>query len=226
MMLKINKLAKYYGYRKLFSDVLVSLSPGQLVLLIGANGCGKSSLLKVLCGLSEFQRGVISKDDDTILGKRELRQMSYLFEHTPALFEELTVADNIRFFLSIWGKKFKLADWQDVLQDLGLINYLPVKCHLLSAGTRQKVGIVYSLMSDAPLMLLDEPFTVLDVSARHLLNKYLQLFLKNGRTLIMTAHHFDDNWPKIDQLWQIKNKSLQMMESPSSEVVREYLTSN
>ena len=188
-MLEISDLACARGDHQLFSGLSFSLSEGELLQVEGVNGSGKTSLLRTLCGFIVPEAGVIRWRGEDI---RELREeyhaeMIYL-GHLNAIKDELNALENLHINAGLAG--CALDDKQAIaaLRRMGLRGRetLPVK--VLSQGQRRRVALARLLVGNAPLWILDEPLTALDVGAVGLMQELIGEHLANKGMVIFTTH--------------------------------------
>ena len=188
-MLEISNLACSRGDHLLFSDLNFSLSVGELLQVQGANGSGKTSLLRTLCGFMMPVAGEIRWRGQNIreLGDAFYAEMIYL-GHLNAIKDELNALENLRISAGLAGCKVDDKQVIAALRRLGLRGRetLPVK--VLSQGQRRRVALARLLLSNASLWILDEPLTALDVGAVGLMQELIGEHLENNGMVIYTTH--------------------------------------
>jgi heme exporter protein A len=188
-MLEVSNLKCVRGERPLFDDIGFRLSSGQLLYLRGANGAGKTSLLRILCGLSPAEAGQIFWDGAPIeeLGEAYRRDLFYLGHHN-ALQEALTVNENLAFYATLAGVAPSEADTARALARLGLRGCQHRLVRHLSQGQKRRVALSRLLLNRARLWVLDEPFVALDQAAIDLLAGLVADHLAQGGLAVMTSH--------------------------------------
>jgi len=189
MILNVKRLACYKGNKYLFRDLNFSVSPGQLLLIQGQNGSGKSSLLKILAGLSVPEKGKVYWGSDTIWKQRDkyCNQMSFL-GHKEGMKRNLTPIENIRDLLIMAELPTHEEKMKQILAAVQLQAHAHYPCYQLSQGQRRKVALCALLVKQKPLWLLDEPFTALDKeSIYHLQQRFIEHLRQNG--MIVIASH-------------------------------------
>ena len=175
------------GERCLFENVGFALGPGQLLLLKGRNGSGKTSLLRALLGLLEPETGAIQWDGEPIADVRQAYCRSLVWmAHRVGLKADLTLVENLLFESSL--RPFDYADFDAVLERLGLNRLKKLPVRFLSAGQQRRVGLARMLLADAPLWLMDEPFTNLDADGRQLVVDVLDEHLAAGGLCVIATH--------------------------------------
>ena len=188
-MLKISDLECVRGERSLFKDVNFSLEAGELLQVNGPNGSGKTSLLRMLCGLARPAHGEIRWLGDNIrsLDEDYYNSITYL-GHLNGVKDNLNAVENLRISSALAGNGIDESKAYASLQKMGLAGreILPVK--VLSQGQRRRVTLARLLVSDAVLWILDEPLVALDTSAVLLVKSILEQHLKKGGMVVMTTH--------------------------------------
>ena len=183
------------GPRAAVDQVTLSLSPGQIGVLIGPSGCGKTSLLRAVAGLERLSSGRISINgeplSDPATGRHlapEARRIGMVFQDY-ALFPHLSVADNVAFGIRHLPAAARRERVQQVLDLVGLGHAAGRAPHQLSGGQQQRVALARALAPQPRLMLLDEPFSSLDVDLRERLAQELRGILKAAGTTALFVTH-------------------------------------
>jgi heme exporter protein A len=188
-MLEISNLACSRGDHQLFSGLNFSLSAGELLQVQGVNGSGKTSLLRTLCGFIMPDAGEIRWRGQNIreLDEEYYAEMVYL-GHLNAIKDELNALENLRINAGLAGCVVDEKQAVAVLRRMGLRGRetLPVK--VLSQGQRRRVALARLLVGDAPLWILDEPLTALDVGAVGMMQELIGEHLAKGGMVIYTTH--------------------------------------
>jgi heme exporter protein A len=188
-MLEVSDLKCVRGERQLFEGVGFRLNSGQLLYLRGANGAGKTSLLRILCGLSPAEAGQILWNGVSIkeLGEVYRRDLFYLGHHN-ALQEALTVNENLAFYAALAGAIPSEADTANALARLGLRACQSRLVRHLSQGQKRRVALSRLMLNRARLWVLDEPFVALDQAAIQLLADLVAAHLDKGGLAVFTSH--------------------------------------
>ncbi len=188
-MLEAVNLECVRGDRKLFSDINLMLKPGTFLQLQGANGSGKTSLLRIFCGLLAPARGEVRWQGANIraLGEEYFTAVTYI-GHRNAVKEELTCLENHRISNGLAGVDVTKAEATDHLQRMGLASRENLPARLLSEGQRRRLGLARLLSSSSPLWILDEVLTSLDRAAVTLVLLVIEAHLKSGGMAIVATH--------------------------------------
>lgn len=183
-----------FGDNTVVSGVSVFVEPGELVCLLGPSGCGKTTLLRLAAGLEDLQVGRITIGEDTVADGQggnqmppEKRNVGLMFQDF-ALFPHLTVYENIVFGLSEKDKARR--DWaRNTLSTMGLGRYADAFPHTLSGGQQQRVALLRALAPTPRVLLLDEPFSGLDVNRRAQIRQdTFQILSRSGIATLMVTH--------------------------------------
>ncbi len=188
-MLQGINLACVRGDRELFKNISFSLEAGGLMQVHGPNGSGKTSLLRMLCGLSNPAAGEIRWCDKAIhsLDGDYFAVMTYI-GHLSGTKDDLTVMENLRITSALAGFEINADQAREALEHIGLSGReaLPVK--VLSQGQRRRVALARLLVCKTSVWILDEPLVALDVVAVKLIQGLLEQHLLQGGMVVMTTH--------------------------------------
>ena len=186
----LDRVSRVYGNFAALRNVSLTLPEGASVVILGENGAGKSTLLRLVAGLLTPSYGAIKLFGES--PRTQLHHLAYM-SHAPMLYDELTGAENLRYFASLQPSETRLSV-DDALRIVGLDPSLQRRFGEYSQGMRQRASLARVLLQQPDLLLLDEPFSNLDAaSARRMvqiLGEYSQQTSFNGRprTLLLTTH--------------------------------------
>lgn len=186
-MISAESIIKSYGKKPVLRELSFEAAPGQITLLIGANGAGKSTTIKMLAGLIRPDAGRACINHLDIVGQRiaAQRALSYLPQR-PSFHPRMTCAEIVRFYARL--RNVKRARYDAALELAGLREFERVRTGELSGGTRQRLGLALLLLPDAPVLLLDEPGLSLDPGWRLRLQSTLRFEADCGKTILVTTH--------------------------------------
>jgi len=188
-MLTAIDLACVRGDRRLFAHLGFTLESGGRLHVTGENGSGKTSLLRMLCGLSPPESGEIRWQGEAIArqGDEYRKAVLYLGHHN-ALKEELTALENLRTTAALSGVAVEDAEGVELLGRVGLAGREELPVRFLSQGQKRRVALSRLLWSTAPLWVLDEPFVALDSAAVSWLADIIGAHLSAGGMAVLTSH--------------------------------------
>jgi heme exporter protein A len=188
-MLTASNLSLSRGDRRLFSGVSFTLESGQWLHLEGDNGVGKTSLLRLLCGLISQEEGEIRWKGQTTAKTPEIfrADLAYL-GHQLALKQDLSPLENLRADAAISGRELSVKDAMAALAQMGLRarEHLPVR--VLSQGQQRRTALSRLIVSTAALWILDEPFVALDAAAQNALAGVINAHLSRQGMVLLTSH--------------------------------------
>lgn len=174
--------------RSLFAGLTFSLVPGQILQVEGPNGSGKTSLLRIACGLLQPEQGEVRWGGIDIQSQRAeyLLNLAYV-GHLHGIKDDLSPRENLRMAQTL-GQPRHTISLDQALADVGLYGYEDLPSRSLSAGQRRRVALARLLVLDARLWVLDEPFTALDRTGKMLIESLLEMHSRNGGIAILTTH--------------------------------------
>jgi len=186
---EVNTLDCRRGDRRLFADLSFRLDAGTLLHVRGRNGSGKTTLLRALCGLFTPETGEIRWRGSSIrdLGDDYRRELRY-FGHLNGIKGDLTGIENLRIAAALAGLRVTTSALWAALARSGLDGFEDIPTRMLSQGQKKRVALARLLVAPAPLWILDEPFTALDVDAVALLQQLLTDHLAADGLVILTTH--------------------------------------
>ncbi|RYF43138.1 MAG: cytochrome c biogenesis heme-transporting ATPase CcmA [Comamonadaceae bacterium] len=178
------------GGRTLFTGLNRSIQAGELLRVQGANGTGKTSLLRMLCGLLAPTQGQVRWRGQAITGLREEfgRELVYL-GHAAALKDDLSPQENLQAACVLAGRRVHRAETLRALRECGLHGHENIPVRRLSQGQRRRAALArLALSSSAGLWVLDEPFNALDTAATSWLEGLVRAQLRRGAVVVLTSH--------------------------------------
>jgi heme ABC exporter ATP-binding subunit CcmA len=197
----LEAVSKLFGSFAALRQVSVDLEPGHCYVLIGENGAGKSTLLRILAGLLRPSFGTVKVFDG--LDPQEARARIGYMSHAPMLYDELTAVENLRYFSSLYPGRASLSP-EEALRQVGLDPELPRTLGQYSQGMRQRTSLARVLLPVPELLLLDEPFSNMDVESVNQMVTLLAGFRHSSRTIVITTHQREHAAPIADWVLALK----------------------
>jgi len=190
-LLEVRNVSKYYGRKLGVKNVSFQLAEGQALALLGENGSGKTTTFRMILGLLTPTRGEISYNHAPIdeLSKNIL---GYLPEER-SLYKDLSVYEQLKFLGSLHQMTRYDIDWRidECLEELKITEHKKRKIQELSKGNQQKIQLIAAILHEPRLLILDEPFTGLDVENVGLFLKVFEKLKKNGVIILFSSHQLD-----------------------------------
>lgn len=182
----VNNLSCQRGYKLLFENLSFELNSGEVLKVSGPNGSGKTSLMKILAGLSSFETGSIDYDDTKINSERYNLDFLYL-GHLAALSPELSCLENLKYTMRLGNDNLDL-DFSDALKKIGLEKFKNELVGKLSAGQKKRIALSLLFITQSKVWLLDEPFSALDSKAIKIIETRVEDHCNSGGICILTTH--------------------------------------
>ncbi|MGA2396650.1 MAG: cytochrome c biogenesis heme-transporting ATPase CcmA [Steroidobacteraceae bacterium] len=187
--LTVEKIHVWRGDRHVLKGVSLALCPGELLQVAGPNGTGKTTLLRVACGLLRPEQGRVTWCGRPISGIRPQYQSALVYAaHEPALKGDLTPLENLRYLVGL-KRSVTTAELEAALERTGVAACAQLPVRVLSAGQRRRVALARVLAMRSGLWMLDEPFTNLDASGSALVTDLLREHVSATGMALVVAHH-------------------------------------
>jgi iron(III) transport system ATP-binding protein len=217
MTLSFSNVTHRYGDKIAVADFTLSVGRGELVCLVGPSGCGKSTILRLAAGLEELRSGQIAIDGQEIDPRLppEARDTGLVFQDY-ALFPHLTVAENVAFGLRRGSPTERRRVALELLERFGLGAYADAYPHALSGGEQQRVAIARALAPQPRIMLLDEPFSGLDIQLRDsVCDQVLAILKAAGSPVLLVTHDPQEAMRMADRVAVLRQGRLEQVGSPA-----------
>jgi heme ABC exporter ATP-binding subunit CcmA len=206
----LDSVSRLFGAFAALRQVTVDLAPGQCYVLLGENGAGKSTLLRILAGLLQPSAGKVTVFNG--LEPHAARHRIGYMSHAPMLYDELSGLENLGYFRSLYQNSECLKP-EDALQQVGLDPALSKTVGQYSQGMKQRASLARVLLSQPELLLLDEPFSNMDVESVRQMVQLLARFRDGRRTILLTTHQRELAAPIADHILTLKAGRLHSIEA-------------
>ena len=184
--LKVTNLSCQKGYNLLFENLSFEVNSGEVLKISGPNGSGKTSLLRLLAGLSSFDSGTINYDAFNMNSEEYNLDFLYL-GHLTALSPELSCIENLKYSSLLGNNKLEL-DFSSALKKVGLEKFENELVGTLSAGQKKRIALSLLFVTQSKVWLLDEPFSALDSKAINIFEQRIEEHCNLGGICILTTH--------------------------------------
>jgi iron(III) transport system ATP-binding protein len=218
-LLEVHRVSHAYGKHAVVRDLSFTLAPGEIACLLGSSGCGKTTMLRLIAGFEMPSSGSIRLNGVAIAGEQnhvpaEARRIGMVFQDY-ALFPHLSVADNIGFGLRQQSAPARRRRVDEMLELIGLASRGERYPHELSGGQQQRVALARAVAPQPHLLLLDEPFSNLDVELRERLSLEVRDILKRaGMAAILVTHDQNEAFAVADMVGIMRGGRVEQWDTP------------
>jgi heme exporter protein A len=215
--LKVENLTKKYGRRQVLTGISFTIPTGIFLTLIGPNGVGKTTLIKILCSITRPTNGSVFLNGLSIeKNGRKARKEIGVLSHNTFLYKDLTAAENLRFY----GKIYGLSDIDNKIDEALTMVELDFRKNdrvkTFSRGMEQRLGIARALLHNPSIIFLDEPYSGLDPHAAEILDKIIEVLKVQGKTFLMTTHDLDKALEFSDRVIALTSKGIALNEETAN----------
>lgn len=203
-MITVNNLVVNFKENNVLNKVNMNIKKGELVLLIGDNGTGKSTLLKTIAGR-------VKKESGTILINNEF---IYHQQNFPLL-QNMTLNENIAVLKVALKLTFSTSSFNNLVEKLGLKEHMNKTIEVLSGGQKQRFSILITMLRETEVYLIDEADAAMDPKGRTLYYKLLLELNKQGKTILMISHHIKESFEISDKCYLLNNGKTKLINKSS-----------
>lgn len=216
-MLKINEISKIYGSKTVVDKASFQVPDGKICALLGLNGAGKSTIMKIICNLAFADSGSIEFDGKKYIDNRE-GKIGFMIE-SPSFYGDLTGKNNLR-ALSLLYDNIPNERIDEVLKICGLYSHKDILVKKYSLGMKQRLYFAYAILNKPKLLVLDEPFNGIDPVSVNLFKQLILDCVKTGASVLISGHMISeiqsisdcaviiDNGKIIYEDYEVKDKNL------------------
>ncbi len=190
-MIELRNISKAYKNKRIFEGVNLTIETGKCVGLIGENGCGKSVLMKLICGYSKPDSGEIIIDGERLGQRRDFIPNCGVIINSPEFIGHYTGFENLMLLASV-RKIIGKNEVSDVLKRVGLDGAAKTRYKNYSLGMKQRLRLAQAIMENPDYLILDEPMNALDTEGIAIADSIIDEFHRFGRTILMTSHNAGD----------------------------------
>jgi heme ABC exporter ATP-binding subunit CcmA len=218
--IEIDQVWKFYGDYPALRDYTLTIGQGSCCALLGRNGAGKTTILRILAGLSSHQRGAVR-----ILGasprSSDVRTRVGFLGHGIGVYEDLSARENLLFFARIVGLQNRSRTVDDWLERVGLARVATMPVRQFSRGMRQRLALARTFLHKPDLLFLDEPFTSLDDRAIAMLSQLLVGARERGATIVLSTHQLREALAIASHVALIENGRLRFAGERTTEMLED-----
>jgi ABC-type Fe3+/spermidine/putrescine transport system ATPase subunit len=212
---ELDGISRSFGGRLVVRDVCLQVRSGELFTLLGPSGCGKTTLLRIVAGFEQADRGSVRLAGAEMAGVPVAkRDLNMVFQNY-ALFPHMSVGENVAFGLRMAGRRDVGARVREVLHKVRLAGYEARLPHTLSGGEQQRVALARAIVTSPRVLLLDEPLAALDLKLRKGLREELRRLQRElGMTFVYVTHDQEEALSMSDRIAVLRDGAVQQVGSP------------
>lgn len=215
--IEVNDVTKQFAGETILENVQLKVAQGSSVGIIGGNGSGKSLLFKLICGFEKPTRGQVRIRQRVLGEKLDFPENVGVFINEPGYIELFSGFKNLQFLAAI-NNKISAKEIKAAMELVGLNPNNITKVKDYSLGMKQKLGIAQAIMENQDILVFDEPFNALDYKTYQDIKSIIQQLKAQGKTILLTSHHFADIEELCDEIFVIEEGQLTPLPSNMREV--------
>lgn len=209
-MIRIESLFKQYGKQIVLDNISISLESGMIYGLVGANGCGKTTLMRCICGFTRPTSGKVTVNGKVVGRDVDFAPSTGIIIESPSLLGNFSAKRNLEILSGISNRASKTRI-DEVIRMVGLDPDQKKPVGKYSLGMRQRLGIAQAIMENPQILILDEPFNGLDKDGVQDIHELLQQQKAQGKTIILASHSAADIQQACDVVYEMTNGSLHLV---------------
>lgn len=204
-MLKVENLSRAWGDKVVLDELSFDLQPGEIYGLLGPNGSGKTTTIRILCGLLRQDAGAVFLDGAPLIPDVSRSRLGLATQEV-ALYRDLSCRENLEFFAEMWGldRRSARARTEELIEMFGLEEYRDTAAGILSGGWQRRLHVAISVVHMPDIAILDEPTAGLDVEARSDLWRAIRSLRERGSTILLTTHDLQEAERVCDRVGILK----------------------
>lgn len=217
-VIEVRHLTKYFGRFTAVDDLSFTVKAGEAVALWGANGAGKTTAVRCLLNLFPFEGEILINGLDVRRQSKEVRRQIGFVPQELSFHDDMSVAETLIFYARL--KKVPDGfDFEPLLEQVHLTPHIKKRIGELSGGLKQRLALAVALLSDPPILVLDEPTASLDIRSREEFLFLLRSLKKSGKTMIFSSHHLEEVTALADRVLLLEGGRL-VVDSPPDQLER------
>ncbi|UOQ48911.1 ABC transporter ATP-binding protein [Gracilibacillus caseinilyticus] len=203
-----------FGKERVLQNIDMSVQEGEIFGLLGPSGAGKTTLVKIIAGILEANKGDVFVQNKQVPSLQLLRSIGYMAQ-SDALYHELSAKENLEFFATLYGmrKKKRKKAIKHVAEVVNLTNHLDKEVRHFSGGMKRRLSLAAAIMHTPKMLILDEPTVGIDPLLRQSIWEEFYKLKEQGVTIIVTTHVMDEA-EKCDRLALLRNGSVIACDTP------------
>ncbi len=217
--IKLENVSKSFRGNNILKDINLTIMAGRTVGIIGSNGCGKSVIFKLMCGLERADIGEVFVNGEKLGKEIDFPKEVGIFINSPGYVEIYSGYKNLEFLYGI-NKKIDKDKIRNTMELVGLDPDNKTKVKNYSLGMKQKLGIAQAIMENQSIIILDEPFNSLDKKTYEDTKRIINTLQKEGKTILLTSHNYEDIERLCNDIYILHDKRLHVL---TEELKNEYL---
>lgn len=222
-MINVQHISKRFGDKQALRDISFSINKGEYVALLGVNGAGKTTLIRILSTLSKPTSGTVEVAGfSSKKNPQKVREQIGIVSHHTFLYDDLSAEENLRFYANMYGVPNPADRITELLKQVNLNSRRYDLVRTYSRGMQQRLALARALLHQPNLLLLDEPFSGLDVNASSMLTDLLKNFITAESTVLITTHDLKFALSMAHRVLVIQNGII-VLDGKSSELSEDQL---
>lgn len=208
--IEVSNVTKKFAGETILENIQLKVSQGKSVGIVSGNGSGKSLLFKLICGFEKPTNGQIKIRQQVLGEKLDFPENVGVFINEPGYIELFSGFKNLQFLAAI-NNKISAKEIKETMELVGLNPNNKTKVKDYSLGMKQKLGIAQAIMENQDILIFDEPFNALDYKTYQDIKSIIQQLKGQGKTILLTSHHFADIEELCDEVYVIEGGHLMPM---------------
>lgn len=219
VMIEVHNLTKRFGRFLAVDDLSFSVAAGEAVALWGANGAGKTTAVRCLLNLFPFEGDIAINGLDVRKRSKDVRRLIGFVPQELSFHDDMSVAETLVFYARL-KKVADGYDFEPLLERLRLTQHVNHRVGELSGGLKQRLALAVALLSDPPILILDEPTASLDIRSREEFLVLLRSLKRAGKTMVFSSHHLEEITALADRVLLLEGGRL-VVDSPPDQLERQ-----